>query len=70
MHANESAEEQRAIVELLWRGAEEICERLVASESMTEEMRMREGFMCDVCEDGKGGVMLIELIDFWGDEWM
>lgn len=30
---------------------------IMASESMTEEMRIREGFVFDVCEDTKGEVM-------------
>ncbi len=64
VHAEKGMEEQKWIAERVWRGAEEVYERLLASESMTESMRRKEGFIFDVCEDGKGGVMLIELNGF------
>jgi hypothetical protein len=64
VHAEKGVEEQKWIAERVWRGAEEVYGRLLASESMTESMRRKEGFTFDVCEDGKGGVMLIELNDF------
>lgn len=64
VHADKGAEEQRDIAERVWSGAEEVHGRLMASDSMTESMRRKEGFTFDVCEDGKGGVLLIELNEF------
>ena len=63
-HAGKDVEEQREIVERVWKGIKEVYERLMRCEAMTERLR-RSGFTFDVCEKENGkGVMLLELNAF------